>query len=152
MRDWFEKLTHREQIALMVLTAVFGFLFFFQLVVIELGEKRASLTSDNAALQEKLGRVDVKVEQLGVLRSGEGRQQINLAQALSQASEAKGLDVRRLQPNNRGEVQIRFEGVPFDRILQFLAEVEGDFSLSVIDASIVSAGRGVNATFRISGS
>jgi type II secretory pathway component PulM len=61
--------------------------------------------------------------------------------------------VKRLQPNSRGEVQIRFEGVAFDNLLQFLEQIEGVSGLAVLDASVSSAGRngGVNATFRVAG-
>jgi type II secretory pathway component PulM len=50
-------------------------------------------------------------------------------------------------------VQIRFESVPFDGVLRFLEQVEGISQLSVVDASISSAGKngGVNATLRIAG-
>ena len=87
------------------------------------------------------------------LRAGGGDQKINLTRTLSQASEANGLAVKRLQPNSRGEVQIRFEGVAFDNLLQFLEQIEGVSGLAVLDASVSSAGRsgGVNATFRVAG-
>lgn len=77
-----------------------------------------------------------------------------MTRTLSQASEANGLAVKRLQPNSRGEVQIRFEGVAFDSLLQFLEQIEGVIGLAVLDASISSAGQngGVNATLRITGS
>ena len=86
--------------------------------------------------------------------AGGGGRQVNLTRTLNQASEANGLAVKRLQPNSRGEVQIRFEGVDFDGVLRFLQQVEGAADLTVLDASISSAGRsgGVNATLRIAGS
>ena len=112
------------------------------------------MTQGNQALAEKLIRVDLKVEQLAALRAGGGDQKINLTRTLSQASEANGLAVKRLQPNSRGEVQIRFEGVAFDNLLQFLEQIESVSGLVVLDASVSSAGRsgGVNATFRVAGS
>jgi type II secretory pathway component PulM len=63
------------------------------------------------------------------------------------------LAVKRLQPNSRGEVQIRFEGVAFDNLLRFLEQIEAVSGLSVLDASVSSAGQsaGVNATLRIAG-
>lgn len=153
MRQWFESLPSRDQIALMALVAVLGLWLFAQLIFIELDGRRARLTQGNQALAEKLIRVDLKVEQLAALRAGGGGQRVNLIRALSQASEAKGLAVKRLQPNSRGEVQIRFEGVAFDNLLQFLEQIEGVSGLAVLDATVSSAGRngGVNATFRVAG-
>ena len=153
MRQWFESLPSRDQIALMALVAALGLWLFVQLIFIELDGRRDRLTQSNQALAEKLIRVDLKVEQLAALRAGGGDQKINLTHTLSQASEANGLTVKRLQPNSRGEVQIRFEGVAFDNLLQFLEQIEGVSGLAVLDASVSSAGRngGVNATFRVAG-
>ena len=153
MRQWFESLPSRDQIALMALVAALGLWLFVQLIFIELDGRRDRLTQSNQALAEKLIRVDLKVEQLAALRAGGGDQNINLTRTLSQASEANGLAVKRLQPNSRGEVQIRFEGVAFDNLLQFLEQIEGVSGLAVVNASVSSAGRsgGVNATFRVAG-
>ena len=153
MRQWFESLPSRDQIALMALFAALGLWLFVQLIFIELDGRRDRLTQSNKALTEKLIRVDLKVEQLAALRAGGDDQKINLTRTLSQASEANGLAVKRLQPNSRGEVQIRFEGVAFDNLLKFLEQIEGVSGLAVLDASVSSAGRngGVNATFRVTG-
>ncbi len=153
MGRWFEALSRRDQVALLMLGGALLLWLFFQLVVIELDGRRARLTRANQMLAEQLVRVDYKVEQLSGLRAGGGGRQVNLTQTLSQTSDALGLAVKRLQPNSRGEVQIRFEGVAFDGLLQFLEEIEGSLGLRVMDASVSSAGRdgGVNATLRVAG-
>ena len=154
MRTWFESLSKRDQFALCALGAALGLWLFVQIVFVELDGRRVRLSDGNAALAQQLSRVDLKVEQLTALRAGGGGRQVNLTRTLNQASEANGLAVKRLQPNSRGEVQIRFEGVDFDGVLRFLEQVEGAADLTVLDASISSAGRsgGVNATLRIAGS
>ncbi|MEK9592295.1 MAG: type II secretion system protein GspM [Luminiphilus sp.] len=153
IRQWFESLSVRDQIALMILGAAVGLWAFVFLIFIELDGRRERLVNGNQALAQKLHRVDLKVEQLAVLREGGGDGQVNLTRTLSQASETHGLTVKRLQPNSRGEVQLRFEGIAFDGLLQFLEQIEGSAGLVVKEASISSAGRsgGVNATLRIAG-
>ena len=153
IRQWFESLSARDQIALMILGAAVGLWAFVFLIFIELDGRRERLVNGNQALAQKLHRVDLKVEQLAVLREGGGDGQVNLTRTLSQASETHGLTVKRLQPNSRGEVQLRFEGIAFDGLLQFLEQIEGSAGLVVREASISSAGRsgGVNATLRIAG-
>lgn len=153
IRQWFESLSARDQIALMILGAAVGLWAFVFLIFIELDGRRERLVDGNQALAQKLHRVDLKVEQLAVLREGGGDGQVNLTRTLSQASETHGLTVKRLQPNSRGEVQLRFEGIAFDGLLQFLEQIEGSAGLVVKEASISSAGRsgGVNATLRIAG-
>ena len=74
MRQWFESLPNRDQIALMALVAALGLWLFVQLIFIELDGRRARLTEGNQALAEKLIRVDLKVEQLAALRAGGGDQ------------------------------------------------------------------------------
>lgn len=153
IRQWFESLSVRDQIALMILGAAVGLWAFVFLIFIELDGRRERLVNGNQALAQKLHRVDLKVEQLAVLREGGGDGQVNLTRTLSQASETHGLTVKRLQPNSRGEVQLRFEGIAFDGLLQFLEQIEGSAGLVVKEASISSAGRsgGVNATLRVAG-
>jgi len=153
IKQWFESLVARDQLALMVMATVLGLWVFIQLIFVELDGRRARLTAGNEALVLKLFRIDLKVEQLAALRAAGGGVQVNLTRTLSQLSETLGLPVKRLQPNSRGEVQIRFEGVAFDRLLQFLEQIEGSSGLVVIDGSISSAGNngGVNASLRVSG-
>ncbi|MDG2460062.1 MAG: type II secretion system protein GspM [Luminiphilus sp.] len=154
MLRWFESLPRQDQIALFILALVVGAWIFIQLIFIELDGRRARLSAANEFLAIKLNRVDLKVEQLAALRESGGGRKVNLTRTLNQASEANGLAVKRLQPNSRGEVQIRFEGVAFDGLLKFLEQIEGAIGLVVLDASISSAGKrgGVNATLRITGS
>ena len=153
IRQWFQSLVVRDQIALMILAAVVGSWVFVQVIFVELDGRRQRLTAGNEALALTLSRIDLKVEQLAALRADGGGVQVNLTRTLSQLSETLGLPVKRLQPNSRGEVQIRFEGIAFDGLLQFLEQIEGSSGLVVIDGSISSAGNsgGVNATLRVSG-
>ena len=153
MRQWFQSLAARDQTALMILAAVLGVWVFIQVIFVELDGRRQRLTAGNEALASTLSRIDLKVEQLAALRADGGGVQVNLTRTLSQLSETLGLPVKRLQPNSRGEVQIRFEGIAFDGLLQFLEQIEGSSGLVVVDGSISSAGNngGVNATLRVSG-
>ena len=153
IRQWFQSLVVRDQIALMILAAVLGVWVFIQVIFVELDGRRQRLTAGNEALASTLSRIDLKVEQLAALRANGGGVQVNLTRTLSQLSETLALPVKRLQPNSRGEVQIRFEGIAFDGLLQFLEQIEGSSGLVVVDGSISSAGNngGVNATLRVSG-
>jgi type II secretory pathway component PulM len=137
----------------MILAAVLSVWVFIQVIFVELDGRRQRLTAGNEALASTLSRIDLKVEQLAALRADGGGVQVNLTRTLSQLSETLGLPVKRLQPNSRGEVQIRFEGIAFDGLLQFLEQIEGSSGLIVVDGSISSAGNngGVNATLRVSG-
>ena len=139
--------------ALMILAAVLSVWVFIQVIFVELDGRRQRLTAGNEALASTLSRIDLKVEQLAALRADGGGVQVNLTRTLSQLSETLGLPVKRLQPNSRGEVQIRFEGIAFDGLLQFLEQIEGSSGLVVVDGFVSSAGNngGVKASLRVSG-
>jgi len=74
-----------------------------------------------------------------------------LVSAVSRSSELAGLPVRRLQPNSRGEVQVRYEGVNYDDLARWLHQIELVEGLLVVEASITQAGRsgGVSASVRV---
>ena len=154
MRAWFAAQSPRDQMALMLLT---GFLFLFVLFQFALspaGEACRQMADNNDAASAQLSRVEMKVSQLLSLReSGDAGASQNLSSTLSAAAQNAGLVVKRLQPNSRGEVQVRFEGVDFDALLQWLETVEGNEGLRIVDASLSDAGRsgGVNATLRVRG-
>ena len=154
MRDWFASQTPRDQMAVMLLA---GFLLLFSIVqfmLIPAGDARQQMAKNNEAASAQLSRVEMKVSRLLALReSGNTGQSQNLSSTLSAAAQNAGLTVKRLQPNSRGEVQVRFEGVDFDALLQWLQTVEGNEGLRIVDASVSDAGRtgGVNATLRVRG-
>jgi type II secretory pathway component PulM len=138
MREWFNAQTPRDQIALIALVPA--------------SEARSQMVANNKAATAQLARVEAKVSQLVDLRAnGESGQNQNLSSTLSAAAQNAGLIVKRLQPNSRGEVQVRFESVEFDALLQWLQTIEGNEGLRIIDASVSDAGRsgGVNATLRV---
>ena len=152
MREWFNAQTPRDQIALITLAAavvIYGVVAF---TLVPASEARSQMVANNKAATAQLARVEAKVSQLVDLRAnGESGQNQNLSSTLSAAAQNAGLIVKRLQPNSRGEVQVRFESVEFDALLQWLQTIEGNEGLRIIDASVSDAGRsgGVNATLRV---
>jgi len=152
MREWFNAQTPRDQIALIALAAavvIYGVVAF---TLVPASEARSQMVANNKAATAQLARVEAKVSQLVDLRAnGESGQNQNLSSTLSAAAQNAGLIVKRLQPNSRGEVQVRFESVEFDALLQWLQTIEGNEGLRIIDASVSDAGRsgGVNATLRV---
>jgi type II secretory pathway component PulM len=152
MREWFNAQTPRDQIALITLAAavvIYGVVAF---ALVPASEARSQMVANNKAATAQLDRVEAKVSQLVDLRAnGESGQNQNLSSTLSAAAQNAGLTVKRLQPNSRGEVQVRFESVEFDALLQWLQTIEGNEGLRIIDASVSDAGRsgGVNATLRV---
>lgn len=154
MREWFNSQSPRDQMAILLLTGFLLVFSVFQFALMPMSENRAQMALNNGVASAQLSRVEAKVSRLLSLRdAGSAGQNDNLSSTLSAAAQNAGLTVKRLQPNSRGEVQVRFEGADFDALLQWLQTVEGNEGLRIIDASVSDAGRsgGVNATLRVRG-
>ena len=152
MREWFNAQKQRDQIALIALVGAVVLYSLLTFALLPASEARSQMATNNTAAMAQLGRVEAKVSQLLDLRANsESGQNQNLSSTLSAAAQNAGLTVKRLQPNSRGEVQVRFESVEFDALLQWLQTVEGNEGLRIVDASVSDAGRsgGVNATLRV---
>ena len=153
MKNWFAGLTQREQLSLLILGGVLALYLSYMLLVAPLSSARDDLARQNEGVAASLQRVDVMVSQILTLResgaqTGGGR---NLTALVNRSTASLGLQVSRLQPNSRGEIQVRLEGVPFDDLVSWLHQMEVRESLLVRELSITqggSAGR-VNATVRL---
>ena len=152
MKDMFLNLTRREQIYVLVMVAAVGLWLLFTFALAPASAAREAMKASNESAINLLARVDAKATELIRIRQ-EGSTQNNgsLVSAVSRSSELAGLPVRRLQPNSRGEVQVRYEAVDYDDLARWLYQVEMVEGLVVVEASITQAGRsgGVNASVRV---
>lgn len=153
MRQWFSSLTQREQLSLLLLGGALALYLVYMLLVAPLTNARDDLARQNRSVAESLQRVDVMVSQILALREGgaSASQSRNLTALVNRSTAALGLQVSRLQPNSRGEIQVRLEGVPFDDLVDWLHRMEMRERLLVRELSVTqggSAGR-VNATIRL---
>ena len=153
MRNWFAGLTQREQLSLMVMCLALGLYLLYVLLVAPLGQARDQLAAQNKGVAESLQRVDVMVSQIMALRDSgaSGKQRRNLTSLINRSTAAAKLQVSRLQPNSRGEIQVRMEGAAFDDLMAWLYQVEHRDNLLVREVSITQAGAAgvVNATVRL---
>jgi type II secretory pathway component PulM len=122
-------------------------------VLSPLESQREQLIAQNSAVTQSQGRVDAMVSQLLQLRQGGAKAgaKRNLTSVINQSTSRLQLPVMRLQPNSRGEIQVRIENASFNDVLKWLNEMEYTESLLVREVSVTpaaSAGR-VNITVRI---
>ena len=153
MKTWFLRLEQREQLSLLLLAFALGMYVLYMLLWSPLDSARDQLTLQNRGVSESLQRVDAMVSEITQLRdSGGGNsKRRNLTSLINQSTGRLQLQVSRLQPNSRGEIQVRLEGAVFDDLLQWLHEMEYRESLLVREVSITQGGAvgRVNATVRI---
>ena len=153
MKEWFSQLNQREQLSLLLLGLALLLYLLYILVLSPLESQREQLIAQNSAVTQSQGRVDAMVSQLLQLREGGAKAgaKRNLTSVINQSTSRLQLPVMRLQPNSRGEIQVRIENASFNDVLKWLNEMEYTESLLVREVSVTpaaSAGR-VNITVRI---
>lgn len=153
MKEWFSQLNQREQLSLLLLSSALLLYLLYIFVLSPLESQREQLIAQNSAVTESQGRVDAMVSQLLQLRQGGSKAgaKRNLTSVINQSTTRLQLPVMRLQPNSRGEIQVRIENASFNDVLKWLNEMEYTESLLVREVSVTpaaSAGR-VNITVRI---
>jgi general secretion pathway protein M len=153
MKDWFAQLNQREQMSLFILSLAVGLYLLFVLLWSPLAGKRDALEVQNSAIAGSLARVDAMVSELLQLRDGGGsvNTRRNLTSLINQSTSRMELQVSRLQPSSRGDIQVRLENASFDDVLEWLHEMEYREGLLVREVSVTQAGSAgrVNATVRI---
>jgi general secretion pathway protein M len=153
LKEWFAGLNQREQLSLVALGFALGLYFLYMLAWAPLAEHRNRLTLQNQSTAESLQRVDAMVSEITRLRAGgvASTAQRNLTALVNQSTNRYSLQVSRLQPNSRGDIQVRLENAVFDDLVAWLDEIENREGLLVTEVAITrtgSSGR-VNASIRI---
>ena len=153
MKAWFAQLNQREQMSVLVLGVAMLLYLLYLFVWSPLDSRRDSLTAQNSSIAGTLQRVDAMVSEVLHLRDSGARAgaRRNLTSLINQSTSRMQLQVSRLQPNSRGEIQVRLEDAAFDDVLQWLYEMEYKEGLLVREVSVTQAGTvgRVNATVRI---
>lgn len=153
MKAWFARYNQREQLSLLLMAmCMVGYLLYF-LLWSPLASKREAMELRNASAAESLQRVDAMVSEVLRLRESGGNvtARRNLTTVVNQSTSRRQLPVSRLQPNSRGDIQVRLENAVFDDMLAWLHEMEYTQGLIVREVSITQAGSvgRVNASIRI---
>ena len=153
MKEWFSQLNQREQVSLILLSLALLLYLVYMFVWSPLDDNREDLVVQNVAVAESLVRVDAMVSELLQLRSGDGQAgaKRNLMNVINASTGRLQLPVSRLQPNSRGEIQVRLESASFDDALRWLHEMEYQEGLLLRELSVTQTGTvgRVNITVRI---
>jgi len=153
MKAWFLQLNQREQMSLLALGFALALYMLYLFIWSPLDSMRDNLQVQNQGAAGTLQRVDAMVSEVLQLRDSgtQTNSRRNLTSLINESTSRLQLQVTRLQPNSRGEIQVRLENAAFDDVLQWLHEMEYREGLLVREVSITQAGAvgRVNATVRI---
>lgn len=155
MKQWFARFTGREQISLIALAAAVIVFLVYHLLWSPLTAARDDMARRNAVTAGSLQRVGEMVSRITEQR-GDGDAQPSgrsVTALVNQTGMEQGLAITRLQPNSRGEVQVRLEGAAFDALLRWLYQLETQEGALVTELSLSQSGAPgrVNATVRVAG-
>jgi general secretion pathway protein M len=153
MKEWFAQLNQRDQMSLLVLGIVLVLYLFYLFVWSPLDTKRDELALQNTVIAESQVRVDAMVSELLQIRqsgASTGARR-NLTSVINESTSRLQLPVIRLQPNSRGEIQVRLENASFDDVLKWLYEMEYTENMLVREVSLTQSNAAglVNVTARI---
>ncbi len=153
MNNWLANLDQREQLSLLLLAAALAVYLLFVAVWSPLAESREQMSLRNQGVAASLQRVDALVSEVLLLRKGGAgkRAKRNLTSLINQSTNRMNLQISRLQPNSRGELQVRLENASFDDVLAWLYEMEYGQGLLVREVSLTRSGATgrVNASVRL---
>ena len=145
MKEWFNQLEKREQTILVVGFIVVVFYLVYGVFYTGLTTDRDKYIKRNAADIKTLGWMNEAVQTIKTSRgvSGAAGSARLRNKSLSQLSElgAKRADIRigRFQPKGEAEAQVWFDDVEFDKLIDYMARLELDYSLYIEDISVNSA-------------
>jgi general secretion pathway protein M len=155
LRERFRALSQRDQLSLVVLGIALLLYLCYRLLWLPVADQRAAVERQNRVLAETLLRVDLLSAQLqraGLAQGvNDGPSAASLTAVVSQTAPRFGVRVARLQPNSRGELEVRLDDAPLPGLLRWLHHLEQEQAVTLIELSTTqtaSAGR-VNATFRL---
>lgn len=155
LREWFLKLTAREQAYLLALGLALVLYVLLMGVWRPLSQMRDDMAQRNAATEDKLSRVQALASELKQLKAaGVPVGNRNMNQLINASTADVGIRPSRISPNSRGETQIRFENVGYPELMRWLYRMEYGEGIAVKEAAINQGDRGglVKATIRLGAS
>ena len=152
VRGWFQKLAPREQIYLLCGGAAVLLYLLLALLWWPLAQAQDEMAQRNEQLTQQLARVRLLAAELrqgGAEGGPEGGRQLN--QLINRAASQFDIRPSRIQPNARGEVQVRFDEVGFADFMGWLHHIELREGARLRELSINQGSRSgtVQATVRL---
>jgi type II secretory pathway component PulM len=150
--DWFYSYTEREQAYLLAAAVAVVLYVLYMGVWKPLAGMRDEMAQRNVAAEQTLSRVQALASELNQLKaSGTGPRTTNMNQLINVSTAEMGIRPSRIQPNSRGEPQIRFENVGFAELLRWMHRMEFREGIAIKEVAINPGDRGglVKATIRL---
>ncbi len=146
MKEWFRQLAHRERILVSTAAFLTGVLLIVTLGVrpiIKNTTQGHERVADKRELLSEIDRVAERVgPQTGSNRQASGAGDQSLVVIVDRTTRSSGLApyLKRNQPDGTDSIRLRFEDVPFDVVIEWLAEIRLQYGLVTLAANIDTSG------------
>jgi general secretion pathway protein M len=157
MIHWFNSLTRKEQLLLLLCSVVVTAYIVFFVVLRPMYRSASTYEARNSVAVESLRNVKALAEEyksLSVTDVNEGASpKQNLTLIIDKLVKQNELQMKRFQPSSSGDVQLRFESSPFGKILALLNQLESEYGVNIKDLSVSqgSIEGSVDVSIRLSG-
>lgn len=136
---WFESLAPRERITLAVGAVLLTLMLAWFLVVEPLADERSELTQRIRAQERGVAWMEAAVKTLGEApgsrRGNVERDDRSLLALVDETVRTHNLAaaLRRAEPDTSGAVRLWFEGVSFDRLIEWMVAMDSNYGVSVTE-------------------
>ncbi|WP_111641557.1 type II secretion system protein GspM [Marinimicrobium alkaliphilum] len=135
---YLARFNRREQTILIVGVAAVVVYLFWMVLLVPLQERRETQIQANTSAALSLGRVQVLAARLerasqNGQRQGSGG---DISRLVDSSLQANGLRMAGFQPGTGGEVRVRLERMPYDRVMQWLYDLEYRHEVSIQDLTL----------------
>jgi general secretion pathway protein M len=148
MRDWWEQLAPRERIMVSVCGAFIITALIWTMVIRPVYEGSAQLKEDVATKQAQLANFHELASQITptsqsrpTTRQG-GNDSIVVVIDRTTRERSLASYLKRNQPEGDSGVRLRFEGAPFDPLVEWLGELNQAYGMITVSANFDEAGPG----------
>lgn len=141
MREWYDSLEPREQLIVGIGALVAGLMLVFLIVWEPLAQRSARLDTEIANARELvvfMQRTEQEVRQLGRVAPGVAQANRSLLAIVDSSSKQTGMSalIKRIQPEGQTSVRLWIEDAPFDKLADWLHQLESQQQIKVDNGSL----------------
>ena len=142
MKAWFDELSRREQLTVLVGSVALVIMLLYLMVWAPLSEERGRLHSDVLSQQETFEWMKQAAQQVVGHSGGAGQKSAISGGSLltlvdrSAKSANMGGSIKRIQPDKDGKVRIWLEGVNFDLMMKWLGGLSRDQGVALAEVNV----------------
>lgn len=139
--EFLSRYNRREQTMLLVGGLAICLYLLWKVLLVPMQDWRDQQLQNNASATQALGRVKIlsaRLEQYRSAAEGAGQQDANISRLIDASLQDNGLSMSGFQPGTGGEVRVRFDQVPYERLMQWLYDIEYQHDIGVTDLSMAA--------------